>query len=113
MFNAGVYGRAIEGQSDEEITAAAMTVLRTIYGDDIPQPTATRITRWAADPFAGGSYSYAAVGSTPDDRAALAAPVANRLFFAGEATSLDYPATVHGAYLAGLRVARELLQGRI
>ncbi len=71
----------------------------------VPDPTAVLITRWAQDPFAFGSYSYLAVGSSNRDRERLAEPVDRRLFFAGEATSTDYAATVHGAYLSGQRVA--------
>ena len=68
-------------------------------------PVAAVITRWGQDPFAFGSYSYLAPGATPADRAALGAPVGERLFFAGEATSLDHPATVHGALLSGRAAA--------
>jgi monoamine oxidase len=39
------------------------------------------------------------------DRAVLAAPVDNRLFFAGEATSPNFFSTAHGAYLTGLAAA--------
>jgi monoamine oxidase len=39
----------------------------------------------------------------------LAKPVVGRLFFAGEATSREHAATVHGAYLSGLRAAAEAL----
>jgi monoamine oxidase len=39
----------------------------------------------------------------------LAQPVADRLFFAGEATHRDHPSTVHGAYLSGLRAAEAIL----
>ena len=39
---------------------------------------------WNRDPFACGSYSYAEVGHA-DARTVLAAPVDDRLFFAGEA----------------------------
>ena len=98
----------MEAMSDAEITDAALTVMRTIYGAAIPEPEAVHITRWLADPFARGSYSSLAPGATPNDRAALAAPVAGRLFFAGEATHTDYPATVHGAYLSGLAAADAL-----
>jgi monoamine oxidase len=66
------------------------------------------VTRWAQDPFAFGSYSYLAVGSSNRDRELLATPVADRLFFAGEATRTDYPSTVHGAYLSGQRAAAEV-----
>lgn len=61
-------------------------------------PVASIITRWQQDPFALGSYSYLPPGASPDDRAALGASVDKRLFFAGEATSLDYPATVRGGF---------------
>ena len=107
-FNAAQYGRAIETLSDKETVSAAMGTLRTIYGTDVPDPEAWQITRWASDPFAYGSYSFTAVGTNDETRVMLAKPVNGRLFFAGEATSADYPATVHGAHLSGLRAAEEL-----
>jgi polyamine oxidase len=67
------------------------------------------VTRWRADPFALGSYSFLAKGSEPRDRDVLAAPGNGRLFFAGEATDRDFPATVHGALLSGRRAAEEIL----
>ncbi len=43
----------------------------------------------------------------------LARPLADRLFFAGEATQSDgHHATVHGAFSSGLRVAEEILKLR-
>ena len=42
-------------------------------------------------------------------RRRLARAVNGRLYFAGEATSWRYPATVHGAYLSGVRVADEIM----
>lgn len=108
-FNAGDFAREVERWSDEEVVAAAVDVLRTIYGDDIPAPLGWRISRWAQDPFARGSYSHIPPGATGSDYDALAASVAGRLFFAGEATSRKYPSTVHGAYLSGLRAAQEIV----
>lgn len=109
-FNAGEYGLAIEKMGDEEVVAAAMQVLRTIYGPNIPDPTGWLITRWGSDPFAWGSYSSPGIGSSNADRRTLAEPIANRLFFAGEATIPDYSATVHGAYLSGQRAAKQILE---
>ncbi|NJN60744.1 MAG: FAD-dependent oxidoreductase [Coleofasciculaceae cyanobacterium RL_1_1] len=108
-FNAADRGKAIEAWSDAEIVASAMTTLKTIFGDEIPQPIEAQITRWASDPFSLGSYSYNAVGSTPKLRQALAAPVGQALFFAGEASHRKFFATAHGAYLSGLRAARQIL----
>jgi monoamine oxidase len=65
---------------------------------------------WSADPFARGAYSYVLVGGM-SAQAALAQPVADTLFFAGEATELDgHQATVHGALYAGERAAGEVLR---
>jgi len=65
---------------------------------------------WQADPFSRGAYSYAGVGGSEAYRA-LAKPVANTLFFAGEATS-DQTGTVAGAIASGRRAARQILGPR-
>ncbi|MBJ7458664.1 MAG: FAD-dependent oxidoreductase [Thermoleophilaceae bacterium] len=65
-------------------------------------------TRWAADPWSSGSYSFLPVGATPADRRALAVPVGGRVFFAGEATARQNPATVHGAVASGRRAADQV-----
>ena len=108
-FNAAERGREIESFSNAQIVESAMQTLKTIFGAGIPQPTDFQITRWAADLFARGSYSYNALGATPAMRNVLAAPLNRRLFFAGEATNKDYFGTAHGAYLSGLRAAKEIL----
>ena len=107
-FNAAEYARKTEQWSDEEIVNDAMSVLRTIYGTDIPDPESWQITRWGKDPFAYGSYSFNGVGASSDSRLALAETINDRLFFAGEATSEDYPSTVHGAYLSGIEAAENI-----
>jgi monoamine oxidase len=85
-----------------------MGTLRAIYGTAVPEPTGYLVTRWASDPFALGAYSFLPIDATPDDRATLAQPAGATLFFAGEATSVNSPATVHGAYASGQRAAREM-----
>jgi monoamine oxidase len=70
------------------------------------------VADWQSDPFSLGAYSYIPVGAT---RApwALAEPVANTLFFAGEATNIEgHFGTVHGAIATGYRAANELLASR-
>lgn len=61
-----------------------------------------------ADPLARGAYSYVGPGGK-DAHARLAAPLESTLFFAGEATDTQAPATVAGAVQSGQRAARELL----
>ncbi len=70
-----------------------------------------RLHRWGADPFARGAYSYALPGKV-DCRATLAAPVDDRLFFAGEACSKHDFSTAHGAYLTGVAAADEVIAVR-
>lgn len=111
-FNAADRGREIEAWPDQQIVESAMQTLRTIFGAEIPQPLDFQITRWATDSFAKGSYSYNALGSTPNMRSALAVPLNARLFFAGEATNRDYFGTAHGAYLSGIRAAQEVMMER-
>jgi hypothetical protein len=52
-----------------------------------PNPTGALITRWREDPHALGSYSYLSTANVDGDRQLLAAPINDRIFFAGEATS--------------------------
>lgn len=108
-FNAGAYGEAIEAKTDAQIIAEVMSILRTIYGQSAPDPTAYRISRWQSDPYAKGSYSFLLAGGQQSDRVALSKNIMRKVFFAGEATNIDYPATTTGAYLSGVRAAREAL----
>ena len=66
---------------------------------------------WRNDPFARGSYSFALPGRA-DGRAVLAAPVDERLFFAGEACSRHDFSTSHGALLTGLVAAEAVIATR-
>ncbi|MCK6567422.1 MAG: FAD-dependent oxidoreductase [Anaerolineales bacterium] len=107
-FHGGDRGFALEDLGDNEIVAGAMQTLRVMFGDDIPDPESFIITRWGKDPFSFGAYSHIPPFASGDDYDALAEPVDDVLFFAGEATSREYPGTVHGAYLSGIRAAGEI-----
>ena len=67
--------------------------------------------RWGVDPFARGSYSHALPGRG-GCRRVLAAPVDERLFFAGEACSESNFSTAHGAYLTGVAAADQAIAAR-
>lgn len=107
-FHGGAKGYELEELSDDEIIAGAIKTLRVIYGDGIPEPVGYLITRWGKDPLAFGSYSHIPPFASGDDYDALFEPVDDVLYFAGEATSREYPATVHGAYLSGVAAAEEI-----
>ncbi|XP_058063863.1 possible lysine-specific histone demethylase 1 [Anopheles bellator] len=170
---AGQSAAIMENVSDDVIVGRCIAVLKGIFGNSaVPQPKETVVTRWRADPWSRGSYSFVSIGSSGSDYDLLAAPVTPkapdtdksttastssasqpqqqqqtqpqqqqqqaqdngsgqrrrttgvgeeeddgdgdedskpidipRLFFAGEHTIRNYPATVHGALLSGLREA--------
>jgi len=64
-------------------------------------------SRWSGDPLSLGGWSVARPGRA-QARLALRAPVAERIWFAGEATSLEHWGTVGGAWLEGMRAATEI-----
>lgn len=118
---AGEAANKLETYPDDVIVGRAISVLKGIFGtNNVPQPKETIVTRWKSDEWSRGSYSYVATGSSGNDYDVMAAPVAPpptpgmpnfpgsnapRVFFAGEHTIRNYPATVHGALLSGLREA--------
>ena len=109
-FNAANAAKQLAQSSDVELVAQAMAALRKIYGAGVPNPVRSVVTRWSADPFARGSYSFNALGSSPSMRTALAATAGKRVFFAGEALHNQYFGTVHGAYETGLAAATKLIK---
>ena len=111
-FNAADRGREIESWTDQQIVASAMQTLRTLYSSAALEPLDYQITRWASDPFALGSYSFNAVGSTALMRQELAKPLNGHVHFAGEASEAKHFSTAHGAYLSGVRAAREISEAQ-
>jgi monoamine oxidase len=69
------------------------------------------VTAWAGDPWTKGSYS-AALPGRGGQRLELGRPIDDRLFFAGEATSTEFHATAHGAYLSAVSAMQELAKSR-
>jgi len=102
----GAFARAIEG----EIAPFAIEQICNALGNDMRRRlTPIAESAWAHDPYALGSYSYGSPGAQTA-RATLAAPVDERLFFAGEHTSPHDFSTAHGAYRTGVRAADEAIR---
>ncbi|XWS14386.1 hypothetical protein CRYUN_Cryun35bG0004800 [Craigia yunnanensis] len=103
-----------EMMSPVESVKRVLNILRGIFhpkGIVVPDPVQAVCTRWGKDCFTYGSYSYVAIGSSGDDYDILAESVGDgRVFFAGEATNKQYPATMHGAFLSGMREAANILR---
>ena len=108
-FLGGRCARELEVEGPGAMTAFVVEELGALMGSDFRRrlhPLAE--TAWATDPWALGSYSHALPGRA-GCRATLAAPVENRIFFAGEATHPHLYSTVHGAWETGLRAADEAI----
>lgn len=108
MLIGGERGRLIERQAPGQVADWSRGVLWDLFGPEALAPRRIEVTRWDSDPFARGSYAYIAVGATPEDIESLAAPVGERLLFAGEATVRTHWACLHSAYVSGLREAARL-----
>lgn len=107
---AGDAAHYAEKTSDDQLIKEVTDRLDSIFAPNpVPLPSETIVTRWNKDPFARGSYSFVGPKTRAGDYDVMARPH-GPLHFAGEATCGTHPATVHGAYLSGLRVAAEVME---
>ncbi|MCJ1330948.1 hypothetical protein MMC10_007635 [Thelotrema lepadinum] len=98
-----------EELSDGQIIGEVTQQLTSMYRNKmVPLPVEAIVTRWGKDKFARGTYSYVGPEGRSEDYDAMAKRLGN-LHFAGEATCGTHPATVHGAYISGLRAASEII----
>jgi monoamine oxidase len=112
-WSGGPRAEGLARLSGEKLKHAALDSLAKSMGirrallDDIF--VALHTHPWQSDPFARGAYGYAAVdgAGAPDE---LGRPLADALFFAGEATHPTLGGTVAGAIASGLRAAEEVRQ---
>jgi monoamine oxidase len=80
------------------------------FGSDMRKHIIKRATSsWTADPFIGGAYSCAKPGKS-SARMVLRECLHERVFLAGEHTSLNAMATAHGAYVTGLEAAHKAMK---
>lgn len=97
-----------EQESDASLVQEATSRLQKMFPKGlVPLPSEAIVTRWLKDPFSCGSYSYVGPHTQSGDYDVMAQRCGN-IHFAGEATCGTHPATVHGAYLSGLRAAAEV-----
>jgi monoamine oxidase len=108
-FFGGRFAAALERGGEAAMFAFASGELARLFGNDVRKRMAPlAATAWRHDPWSRGSYSFALPGHA-DSRAVLAAPVNDRLFFAGEACSPNFFSTAHGAWMSGVAAAKAAL----
>ncbi|KAK0282389.1 hypothetical protein LTR91_018835 [Friedmanniomyces endolithicus] len=106
----------VEQMPDEQAGGMLHRALTSWLGREPPRPEAVHVTRWAQDEYSRGSYSHMITGlSEVGHRLEFQRPVvggkgAAVLRFAGEHTSRNHFATVHGALLSGWREADAILE---
>lgn len=104
-FLGGPCARDLLAAGAGAMTAFAVDELAHMFGAEARRHVIRSTeTAWATDAFIRGGYSAARPGHA-HRRTDLAAPLDDRLFFAGEACSVDSFATCHGAYLTGIAAA--------
>jgi monoamine oxidase len=101
----GPFARELENEGDGAFAAFAIEQICSALGHDMRKRlTPIAESAWARDRWALGGYSYGSAGAEAA-RAQLAAPVNEKLFFAGEHCSdVDF-STAHGAYRTGVKAA--------
>lgn len=108
VFYGGRFAAWLEEQGPQAARAYALDQVSEAFGNDIRRHALRSIaTAWNAEQTTLGSYSCALPGQA-DQRGVLAQPLADRVFFAGEATRIEDHATCHGAYWSGIRAADEI-----
>lgn len=101
------YARRLARRDVRDVVRIVAGRLAEGFGAAAAEPDGALVTRWGADRWARGSYSFLPPGASPEDRAALGTRT-GRLILAGEHTSAERPATMDGALVAGRRAGREL-----
>lgn len=102
---AGEAAIEVESREDDEVVEDLLAHLRCAFPKaDVVKPVASHVTRWGKDENTFGAYSSCSTRATGDDYEEMSEPVGN-IHFSGEATTRHYPATMHGAWITGMREA--------
>jgi monoamine oxidase len=110
---AGPNASRLAGQDKEQVLAHVLDSLRALFGRRANYASLLESVSWhdwQSDPYSCGAYSYV-LAQGAKARGALARPIEDTLFFAGEAADAEGDAgTVGGALQSGERVARDVLR---
>jgi monoamine oxidase len=108
LYLGGSQCRDLALAGEDALLDAGRAALRRMFGADILKEVRHAMaTRWTIDPCIGGAYSVLVPGGG-EARAALARPLDDKVFFAGEATSADAFATAHGAWQSGIDAVKQI-----
>ncbi len=112
----GVHFADFGGPEARELAAAGIDAMAEVVEEWLDLQVGSAVARsikplhassWSCDPLSMGGWSVARPGRS-EARLVLRAPVAERIWIAGEATSVELWGTVGGAWLEGQRAAGEI-----
>ncbi len=106
------FGGSLARELEEQhgLAAFAREQLSEIFGSEwVRKIRRSHATAWSTDSYALGSYSAARPGCA-HLREQLSVPLAERIFFAGEANSIEYYGTVLGAWRSAVETVDKLLR---
>ncbi|MBX9759927.1 MAG: FAD-dependent oxidoreductase [Beijerinckiaceae bacterium] len=114
-FFGGDHAREVMAQGEQGAVRVVLDEFKRMVGARVEKAfVGGKLAGWANDPFSMGAYSHALPGRA-NARALLAAPVGDRIWFAGEATAGTGPEenfggamTAGGAWIAGVAAARKI-----
>ena len=87
----GDFARYVEQLTPAQVQSDVMEVLQAMFPNiTVPQPLDIFFPIWTSDPLFRGSYSNWGSSYVPAHSENLKATLSNRLWFAGEATSVRY-----------------------
>lgn len=109
-FTTGVEARNYRSVSKEDAGQILHRKLEVAYQRKLPPPVAITASDWMGDPWIRGAYAYRAVTADGTETETLRAPIADRIFLAGEAIS-DRSGLVDGAWHDGRRAASLITVG--
>ena len=106
----GSFGWELTGAGTQVAIDFALQELRKMFGSEVDKHFIKgAFTQWGKDPWSLGAYASAQPGSA-HQRAFLSKPVADKLFFAGEACAGGLAQTCGGAFLNGQALAKSMTQ---
>jgi hypothetical protein len=106
---AGAFGRDLSAQGEAAMIDFAVNWLAGLYGSEVKSAIGRKLaTRWNAEPYALGAWSAAVPGSQ-FARRQLLEPIADNVWYAGEAAHETLWGTVGGAWESGERAADAVL----
>ena len=103
-LSVGAYAQIADRMSDSEKYEDALSVLRTVWGAEVPRPLKMISTNWSGDKHTFGAYSFPTKLCEPSDFDGLSEGISGdhykSLFFCGEHTTFDYASSGTASYTA-------------